>query len=129
MGKRRRRINNPKFATKFAKTRETYHRLRETVEGVVDNITETVEVIVEEIKEKLPNGLTFTISEETTQIVEPKLEVEKATVTTKKATTTTTTKKPATTKKKTTTTKKPPTTKKTTTTTRRRRTTKTKSDA
>ena len=120
MGKRRRRINNPKFAAKFSKAIQTYHRLKETVVDAVDNVAESVEEIVEEIKEKLPSGLTFTNSEETTQIVEPKVEVEKATVATKKAAATTTT------KKKTTTTKKPATTKKTTTTTRRRRTTKTK---
>lgn len=129
MGKRRRKINNPKFATKFAKTRETYHRLRgaitETIGTAVDNLTQTVDTVVEEIKEVFkepeakPNAL--------------KAIKEKAPAATKKPESKTTRKKANT--KKTTTAKAAPkktatsTTKKTTTTTRRRRTAKTKTSA
>ena len=127
MGKRRRKINNPKFATKFAKTRETYLRLKglitDTVEAAVDNLTETVDTVVEEIKETFkkpetkPNALKFINEDEILQVEEPApVVVEKP--------------KPKTTRKKTTTKKTTSTTpKKSTTSTRRRRTTKTKSQA
>ena len=136
MGKRRRKINNPKFATKFAKTRETYHRLRgvvtETIEAAVDNLTQTVDTVVEEIKEVFkepeakPNALKV--------MEEEKPQIEKQTPAAAKKPESKTTRKKANTKK-TTTTKAAPkktttsTTKKTTTTTRRRRTTKTKNSA
>jgi hypothetical protein len=145
MGKRRRRINNPKFAVKFSKTRETYHKLRgkaedivdnitETIEDVVDNVVESVEDLVEEIKEVFeepkenPNALKFLNEEETIQIEEPKVEREIARPVTKAATV----KKPVTTKKtitpqKPATTKKATTTKKTSISPSRNRTTKTKS--
>ena len=127
MGKRRRKINNPKFATKFAKTRETYLKLKgiitDTVEAAVDNLTETVDTVVEEIKETFkepetkPNALKFINEDEILQVEEPApVVVEKP--------------KPKTTRKKTTTKKTTSTTpKKSTTSTRRRRTTKTKSQA
>ena len=133
MGKRRRKINNPKFATKFAKTRETYLKLKGiitgTVEAAVDNLTETVDTVVEEIRETLkqpetkPNALKFINEDEILQVEEP------APVVVEKPKPKTTRKKAAV--KKTTTTKKTTSTtpKKNTTSTRRRRTTKTKSQA
>lgn len=137
MGKRRRKINNPKFATKFAKTRETYLRLKgivtDTIETAVDNLTETVDTVVEEIKETFkepetkPNALKFINEDEILQVEEPAVEVvekPKPKTTRKKAATKKTTTTKAAPKKTT-----PSTTKKTTTTTRRRRTTKTKTSA
>ena len=133
MGKRRRKINNPKFATKFAKTRETYLKLKGiitgTVEAAVDNLTETVDTVVEEIRETFkqpevkPNGLKFINENEILQVEEPTpvvVEKPKPKTTRKKAAV----KKTTTTKKTTSTTPK-----KNTTSTRRRRTTKTKSQA
>ena len=131
MGKRRRKINNPKFATKFAKTRETYLKLKgiitETVETAVDNLSETVDTVVEEIKEafKEPetktNALKFINEGETSQVKDPVIETEEKPKPKTKATRKKTTTKKVASKKTT-----PSTTKKTTTTTRRRRTTKTK---
>ncbi len=53
MGKRRRRINNPKFAVKFSKTRETYHKLRNKAEDIVDKITETIKDVVHNVDESV----------------------------------------------------------------------------
>ena len=102
MGKRRRKINNPKFATKFARTRETHYRLlgKTTTEPIVEEVVEPVIQVTEP---------------------EPVVEAPKPVV---KKTNALKAKNPTT--KKTTT--KKPTTKKTTTTTRKRRTTKAKAE-
>ena len=106
MGKRRRKINNPKFATKFAQTRETHRRL--LGKTIVETTTESV---IEEVEDPI------------IQVTEPKPVVE-ASMPVIKKTNALKSKNPTT--KKTTT--KKPTTKKTTTTSRKRRTTKAKAE-
>ena len=59
MGKRRRKMNNPKFVKKHAKAIQTYKKLRAANKGVElpaeDSLEQTVEEIVEEIKETFKN--------------------------------------------------------------------------
>ena len=123
MGKKARKLRSPKYAAKAAAFRETVARLRgqitETVETVVEAVTEQVIIAAEEAEEVLDqtqervNALRFTNEEEVIQVEEPKVEetiVEQPKVT-----------RPAT--KKTNTPRK-----KSTSTTRKRRTNKTKTD-
>jgi len=123
MGKKARKLRSPKYAAKASALRETFARLRgqitETVETVVETVTEQVIVAAEKAEEVLDqtqervNALRFTDEEEAVQVEEPKVEepiVEKPKVT-----------RPA--PKKTNTPRK-----KSTSTTRKRRTNKTKTD-
>ena len=115
MGKRRRKMNNPKFKTKFSKAIDTYQRLRATASNTFTEAVEVVEDVVVEALDKADqfldktqgkiNALKFVEKSEAEQVEKPKTTRKKTTATKKKATTTK---------------------KKTTSTTRRRRTTKTK---
>ena len=128
MGKKARKLRSPKYANKASALRETFARLRgqitETVETVVETVTEQVIVAAEKAEQVLDqtqervNALRFTNEEEVIQVEEPETEetiVEQPKITRKS--TTTTKKTPAT------------TTKKTTSTTRRKRTAKTKTSS
>ena len=123
MGKKARKLRSPKYANKASALRETFARLRgqitETVETVVETVTEQVIVAAEKAEEVLDqtqervNALRFTNEEEVIQVEEPKVEetiVEQPKVT-RPATKNTNTPK-----------------KKSTSTTRKRRTNKTKTD-
>tara|TARA_B100000900_G_C20511778_1_gene688343 strand:+ start:120 stop:476 length:357 start_codon:yes stop_codon:yes gene_type:complete len=117
MGKRRRKMNNPKFKTKFSKAIDTYQRLREAASNTITEVTEVVEDVVVEALDKADEFLDKTQEKINALKFVEKPEVEQV-------------EKPKTTRKKTTATKKKAaiTKKKTTSTTRKRRTTKTKTD-
>ena len=123
MGKKARKLRSPKYANKASALRETFARLRgqitETVETVVETVTEQVIVVAEKAEQVLDqtqervNALRFTNKEEAIQVEEPKIEqtiVEQPKVT-RPATKNTNTPR-----------------KKSTSTTRKRRTNKTKTD-
>ena len=123
MGKKARKLRSPKYAEKASALRETFARLRgqitETVETVVETVTEQVIVAAEKAEQVLDqtqervNALRFTNEEEVIQVEEPKVEetiVEQPKVI-RPATKNTNTPK-----------------KKSTSTTRKRRTNKTKTD-
>lgn len=123
MGKKARKLRSPKYANKASALRETFARLRgqitETVETVVETVTEQVIVAAEKAEQVLDqtqervNALRFTNEEEVIQVEEPKVEetiVEQPKVT-RPATKNTNTPR-----------------KKSTSTTRKRRTNKTKTD-
>ena len=123
MGKKARKLRSPKYANKASALRDTFARLRgqitETVETVVETVTEQVIVAAEKAEQVLDqtqervNALRFTNEEEVIQVEEPKAEetvIEQPKVT-RPATKNTNTPK-----------------KKSTSTTRKRRTNKTKTD-
>ena len=84
MGKKARKLRSPKYAAKAAAFRETVARLRgqitETVETVVEAVTEQVIIAAEKAEEVLDqtqervNALRFTNEEEVIQVEEPKVE-------------------------------------------------------
>jgi len=87
MGKRRRRLNSPKFAKKYAKVRETYNRLRGVIEDAkADGVITPEEVkVIEEAKQEVVKALEDgvatpveeTKTEEASQLVtEPALEIK-----------------------------------------------------
>ena len=123
MGKKARKLRSPKYANKASALRETFARLRgqitETVETVVETVTEQVIVAAEKAEQVLDqtqervNALRFTNEEEVIQVEKPKVEetiVEQPKVTRPGTKNTNTPKK------------------KSTSTTRKRRTNKTKTD-
>ena len=123
MGKKARKLRSPKYANKASALRDTFARLRgqitETVETVVETVTEQVIVAAEKAEQVLDqtqervNALRFTNEEEVIQVEEPKIEqtiVEQPKVTRPALKNTNTPRK------------------KSTSTTRKRRTNKTKTD-
>jgi hypothetical protein len=84
MGKKARKLRSPKYANKASALRETFARLRgqitETVETVVETVTEQVIVVAEKAEQVLDqtqervNALRFTNEEEVVQVEEPKVE-------------------------------------------------------
>ena len=123
MGKKARKLRSPKYANKASALRDTFARLRgqitETVETVVETVTEQVIVVAEKAEQVLDqtqervNALRFTNKEEAIQVEEPKIEqtiVEQPKVTRPAPKNTNTPRK------------------KSTSTTRKRRTNKTKTD-
>ena len=84
MGKKARKLRSPKYANKASALRETFARLRgqitETVETVVETVTEQVIVVAEKAEQVLDqtqervNALRFTNEEEVIQVEEPKVE-------------------------------------------------------
>ena len=84
MGKKARKLRSPKYANKASALRETFARLRgqitETVETVVETVTEQVIVVAEKAEQVLDqtqervNALRFTNKEEVIQVEEPKIE-------------------------------------------------------
>ena len=84
MGKKARKLRSPKYANKASALRDTFARLRgqitETVETVVETVTEQVIVAAEKAEQVLDqtqervNALRFTNEEEVVQVEEPKVE-------------------------------------------------------
>ena len=84
MGKKARKLRSPKYANKASALRETFARLRgqitETVETVVETVTEQVIVAAEKAEQVLDqtqervNALRFTNEQEVIQVEEPKIE-------------------------------------------------------
>ena len=84
MGKKARKLRSPKYANKASALRDTFARLRgqitETVETVVETVTEQVIVVAEKAEQVLDqtqervNALRFTNKEEAIQVEEPKIE-------------------------------------------------------
>ena len=84
MGKKARKLRSPKYANKASALRETFARLRgqitETVETVVETVTEQVIVAAEKAEQVLDqtqervNALRFTNEQEVIQVEEPKAE-------------------------------------------------------
>jgi len=79
MGKRRRKLHSPKFATKYAKLRAAKGILQETTEEALEDniITEAEAEEIQEAEEKVANALKQLPPEEATvQIEDPVSEVE-----------------------------------------------------
>ena len=84
MGKKARKLRSPKYANKASALRDTFARLRgqitETVETVVETVTEQVIVAAEKAEQVLDqtqervNALRFTNENEVIQVEEPKVE-------------------------------------------------------
>ena len=84
MGKKARKLRSPKYANKASALRDTFARLRgqitETVETVVETVTEQVIVVAEKAEQVLDqtqervNALRFTNENEAVQAEEPKAE-------------------------------------------------------
>lgn len=84
MGKKARKLRSPKYANKASALRDTFARLRgqitETVETVVETVTEQVIVAAEKAEQVLDrtqervNALRFTNENEVVQAEEPKVE-------------------------------------------------------
>ena len=84
MGKKARKLRSPKYANKASALRDTFARLRgqitETVETVVETVTEQVIVAAEKAEQVLDqtqervNALRFTNEEEVIQVEEPRVE-------------------------------------------------------
>ena len=84
MGKKARKLRSPKYANKASALRDTFARLRgqitETVETVVETVTEQVIVVAEKAEQVLDqtqervNALRFTNEQEVVQAEEPKIE-------------------------------------------------------
>ena len=84
MGKKSRKLRSPKYANKASALRATFARLRgqitETVETVVETVTEQVIVVAEKAEQVLDqtqervNALRFTNEQEVIQVEEPKVE-------------------------------------------------------
>ena len=84
MGKKARKLRSPKYANKASALRATFARLRgqitETVETVVETVTEQVIVAAEKAEQVLDrtqervNALRFTNENEVVQAEEPKVE-------------------------------------------------------
>ena len=84
MGKKARKLRSPKYANKASALRDTFARLRgqitETVETVVETVTEQVIVAAEKAEQVLDqtqervNALRFTNENEVVQVEEPKVE-------------------------------------------------------
>jgi hypothetical protein len=79
MGKRRRRLNSPKFAKKYAKVRETYNRLRGAVTvAEADGVITPEEVkVIEEVKQEVVEAVAEVKAEPVAEVehrVEQKVE-------------------------------------------------------
>tara|TARA_R100000152_G_C6724141_1_gene149660 strand:- start:65 stop:352 length:288 start_codon:yes stop_codon:yes gene_type:complete len=72
MGKRRRRLNSPKFAKKFAKVRETYNRLRGAVTTAeADGVITPEEVkVIEEVKQEVVEAVTEVKTESVAEVAQ-----------------------------------------------------------
>ena len=90
MGKRRRKMNNPKFKTKFSKAIDTYQRLRAAASGTLTEAVEVVEEVVVEALDKADefldktqekiNALKFVEKSEVEQTEKPKTTRKKTNV-------------------------------------------------
>ena len=123
MGKRRKRLTMPKYASKYASLRKVVFGLKQQAQEVVEEVVETVlekavvvaekaEQVLDQTQERV-NALRFTNEQEVIQVEEPKVEetiIEQPKVTRPAPKNTNTTRKNS------------------TSTTRKRRTSKTKTD-
>jgi len=77
MGKRKRRLHNPKFAIKNAAIRALANKFKGTIEATVENVTE----VMEDLKERIPNALTKLVNVEEPTVTETPPEEVTETVT------------------------------------------------